>query len=106
MPLLDWAQVNTVVLVAALAFLWRQSRVLDQLRQAVLGIGGQGGVMAEVTMLRKRTHDLSSTMMQLNGSIQLLTSQLQAMQQRITLTETWQAGRDAERRRPPLSKEE
>lgn len=73
MPDFDWSVVNTTLLLAAILYLYRQARVVDQVRQVLLGVEGQGGVLAEVKLLRERSHDLSNSMAELSGTVQELT---------------------------------
>lgn len=80
MPInLDWSAVNTALLLGAIGYLYRQSRIVDSLRQAFFGVEGQGGAMAEIKMLRERTHDLASTMTTLTLTVDLLTKTLEKM---------------------------
>lgn len=76
---LDWSAVNTALLLAVGGFLWHQSRVVDSVRQALFGVEGQGGALAEIKILRERTHDLAGTMQVLNTTVELLNRTLEKM---------------------------
>ena len=71
----DWASVNTALITGAIFYLYRQARIVDQVRQALLGMPGQkdSGALAEIQMLRERTHDLRNSITALNGSVAELT---------------------------------
>lgn len=74
----DWSTVNTALLLGALGYLWRQSRIVDSMRQSVFGIDGRGGLIEEMKMLRTRTHDLSNTMTTLTLMVEILNKTLAA----------------------------
>lgn len=80
MPSIDWGVVNTGLILAAIGYLYRQARIVDQVRQALLGMEGQGGVFAEVKLLRERTHDLANKMATLTATVEHLTHALQEKQ--------------------------
>lgn len=69
----DWGVLNTALILAAIGYLYRQARVVDSVRQVLIGYEGHGGVMAEVKLLRERTHVLASTMATLTGTVEELT---------------------------------
>jgi len=69
---IDWSLVNTTLLLGAITYLYRQSRVVDQVRQAVFGLEGQGGILSEVKLLRERSHDLANKMGALSGAVEEL----------------------------------
>ena len=71
----DWASVNTALIVGAIGYLYRQARIVDQVRQALLGMPGEkdSGALAEIKMLRHRTHELSNSITALNGAVDELT---------------------------------
>lgn len=73
MPTLEWSVINTALLLAAIGYLYRQARIVDQVRQVLLGMEGQGGVIAEVKLLRERSHELSNQMAALSGTVEDLT---------------------------------
>lgn len=73
MPHLDWSVVNTFLLIGALGYLWRQARTVDAVRQVILGIEGQGGILEETKTLRQRVELLETTMGVLNASVTHLT---------------------------------
>lgn len=70
---LDWSQLNTLLLVGAIGYLWKQARTVDQVRQALLGIDGKGGALEEIKLLRQRSHDLANAMMALNATVANMT---------------------------------
>lgn len=73
----DWSAINTALLLAAIVYLYRQARMVDQVRQVLLGFGGHGGVLVEVKLLRQRSHDLASKMAELSGTVEQLISVMQ-----------------------------
>lgn len=73
MPSVDWSVINTALILGAIGYLYRQARIVDQVRQALLGVEGQGGVMLEVRLLRERSHDLADRMATLSGRLEELT---------------------------------
>ena len=73
MPHFDWSFINTALLIAALGYLWRQSRIVDTVRQVILGIEGRGGMLEETKTLRQRVELLETTMGVLNASVTHLT---------------------------------
>lgn len=82
----DWSQVNTLLLVGAIGYLWKQSRVVDRVKQALVGIEGQedGGALGEIKLLRARSHDLSNALGKLTGSVELLTHEMQELKGRFS----------------------
>jgi len=46
---------------------------VDTVRQALIGIEGQGGALSEIKMLRERTHDLANKLTILNATVEELT---------------------------------
>lgn len=76
MPAIDWSVVNTALILGAIGYLYRQARIVDQVRQALLGMEGQGGIIAEVKLLRERSHDLANQMAVLSGTVEELTTTL------------------------------
>lgn len=73
MPSIDWSVINTALILGAIGYLYRQARIVDQVRQALLGMEGQGGIIAEVKLLRERSHDLANQMAALSGTVEELT---------------------------------
>lgn len=69
----DWGQVNTALILAAILYLYRQARIVDSVRQALLGVEGQGGALSEIKLLRERSHDLANKMTILSGTVEQLT---------------------------------
>ena len=69
----DWSAVNTALMIGAIGYLYRQARIVDQVRQALLGMPGQegGGALAEVKALRAAMHDLRNTVAALQGEMEL-----------------------------------
>ena len=78
----DWSVVNTALLIGALGYLWRQSRSVDQVRQVLLGMEGQGGIVSEVKLLRDRSHELANKMTELSGTMENLRHTMEECQQR------------------------
>ena len=78
---LDWSLVNTTLLLGSLAYLWKQSKVVDQVRQSLLGFGGQGGVLEEIRNLRLRSHELANAMTILSGSVTSLATEFAQLKQ-------------------------
>lgn len=77
---IDWSQVNALILVGILAYLWRQTRTVDSVRQALLGFDGKGGgALDEIRTLRNRTHDLANSVNTLNLTIRLATEKLEIL---------------------------
>jgi len=56
--------------------------MVDQLRQALLGMDGGGGALEEIKMLRQRSHDLANAITVLNGSVENLTHEMRTLQAR------------------------
>lgn len=73
----DWSAVNTALLIAAVAYLWRQARVVDQVRQVLLGYGQQGGLIREMQALGVRTEDLAKSMNSLSAEVGRLASDME-----------------------------
>jgi hypothetical protein len=84
---IDWSQVNTALLVGTGAYLWKQARNVDALRQALLGFDGKGdsGLLAEMRQVRQRTHDLANVMTTLNLTVGHLSAQLEEVRARAAL---------------------
>lgn len=72
----DWSTLNSLLLMAVLGYLWRQSRTVDQLKQSLLGLDGKDGALSELRTLRGRVHDLANVMTTLNITVGHLTAQL------------------------------
>ncbi len=89
-PAVDFGAVNTALIIAAIAYLYKQARVVDQVRQALLGFEGKGGIIEEVKMLRQRTHDLANAM-------QVLSVSLEHLAQRMETRETREPGEERRR---------
>lgn len=68
----DWSTINTALIIGAIGYLYRQARIVDQVRQSLLGIEGQGGIIGEIKLLRERSHDLANEMATLGGTVQEL----------------------------------
>jgi hypothetical protein len=66
---LNWAAVNSAILLASLGFIWRQSRIIDQLKQVLLGMEGRGGIMRELELLRERTDKLAVAIEELKANL-------------------------------------
>lgn len=77
MPQFDWSVINTALMLGAIGYLYRQSRMVDQMRQALLGMEGQGGIIAEVKLLRERSHELANGMAVLSGTMEQLTQTIE-----------------------------
>ena len=73
MDAINWSVVNTAMLVGAIGYMVRQARAVDTVRQALIGIEGQGGALSEIKMLRERTHDLANKLTILNATVEELT---------------------------------
>jgi hypothetical protein len=82
MDSLDWSVVNTALLLGAIGYLYRQARLADALRQAVLGLDGHGGMLDEIRVLRERSHTLANALTTLNGTVELLTERLDRFNER------------------------
>ena len=72
----DWSAVNTALILGGLGYLWRQSRTIDGLRQALMGLDDRSGALAEIQNLRSRVYELVQTMTTLNVAVGHLTAQL------------------------------
>ena len=68
---INWSVVNTALLLGTLGYLWRQSQVVGQVRQSLLGFEGQGGALEEIRKLRVALHDLTNTVAALQGEMEL-----------------------------------
>lgn len=79
---LSGLNINTPLLVAALVFLVRQSRMVDALRQSLLGVEGRGGALEEIKLLRERSHDLANKMTTLTLTVEQLTEVMEDRKQR------------------------
>lgn len=84
MPAFDWSVINTALLIGAIGYLWRQAKLVDQVRQALLGFEGHGGIIVEVKLLRERSHELANTMSVLSGQVEQLTEAIEERRQRRT----------------------
>ena len=73
MDTINWSVVNTAMLVGAIGYMVRQARAVDTVRQALIGIEGQGGALSEIKMLRERTHDLANKLTILSANVEELT---------------------------------
>jgi len=73
MDAINWSVVNTAMLVGAIGYMVRQARAVDTVRQALVGIEGQGGALSEIKMLRERTHDLANKLTVLSANVEELT---------------------------------
>ena len=82
MPAIDWSVINTTLLLGAVIYLVRQGRIVDQVRQVLIGFEGQGGILAEVKLLRERSHELANNMAQLSGTVEELTHTMEQRAQR------------------------
>ena len=70
MPHFDWSVINTALLLGLLGYLWRQSRLVDAVRQALLGFEGQSGALEEIKQLRLRMHELANVVTTLTATIE------------------------------------
>lgn len=82
MPQFDWSVINTALMLGAIGYIYRQSLMVGQIRQALLGMEGQGGIIAEVKLLRERSHELRNEMAHLSGTVEELTHTLEERKQR------------------------
>jgi len=73
MDAINWSVVNTAMLVGAIGYMVRQARAVDTVRQALVGIEGQGGALSEIKLLRERTHDLANKLTILSANVEELT---------------------------------
>jgi hypothetical protein len=80
----DWSAINTALIIGAVAYLYRQARIVDQVRQSLTGMDGKGGVLDEITRLRERSHDLANHMAALVTTVESFTDELR--EYRTTLT--------------------
>ena len=78
METINWSVVNTALLLGAIGYLYRQARIVDQVRQLLTGYEGHGGILAEVKLLRERSHELANKMAVLSGSMTELAQQMAA----------------------------
>src|SRR6266704_2310096 len=82
LPTIDWSVVNTALILGAIGYLYRQARIVDQVKQALLGINGRGGALEEIQLLRQRSHELANALQVLNGTVELLTHEMRQMRPR------------------------
>lgn len=82
LPEVNWSVINTALLLGAIGYLYRQARIVDQVRQVLLGMEGQGGIIAEVKLLRERSHELGSKMTELMGTVEELIRVMEDRKQR------------------------
>ena len=82
MPDIDWSVINTALILGAIGYLYRQARIVDQVRQSLLGFEGQGGLIGEVKLLRERSHELANTMTTLAGQVEHLSQVMEERSQR------------------------
>lgn len=75
---LDWSAVNTALMLGAIFYIYRQARMVDGIRAALLGVEGQGGALTEIKLLRERSHDLANKMAILSGTVEELTHVMEA----------------------------
>jgi len=73
MDTINWSVINSALLLGAIGYMVRQARAVDTVRQALVGIEGQGGALSEIKMLRERTHDLANKLTILNATVEELT---------------------------------
>lgn len=71
MPHFDWSVINTALLLGMLGYLWKQSQIVGQVRQSLLGFEGQGGALEEIKALRIAMHELRNTVAALQGEMEL-----------------------------------
>ena len=73
MDAINWSVINSALLLGAIGYMVRQARAVDTVRQALVGIEGQGGALSEIKMLRERTHDLANKLTILSANVEELT---------------------------------
>jgi len=73
MDTINWSVINSALLLGAIGYMVRQARAVDTVRQALVGIEGQGGALSEIKMLRERTHDLANKLTILSVNVEELT---------------------------------
>ena len=73
MDTINWSVINSALLLGAIGYMVRQARAVDTVRQALIGIEGQGGALSEIKMLRERTHDLANKLTILSANVEELT---------------------------------
>ena len=73
MDTINWSVINSALLLGAIGYMVRQARAVDTVRQALVGIEGQGGALSEIKMLRERTHDLANKLTILSANVEELT---------------------------------
>lgn len=71
MPPIDWSQVDALLIVGLLAYLWKQQTTVNQLKQAMLGFGKGQGVIAEVNALRTELNELRISVGALTAEIRV-----------------------------------
>ena len=67
----DWSLVNTALIVAAIGYLYRQAQIVDQVRQALLGLDGKSGALDEIRRLRERLYELTQVVQTLTTTMEL-----------------------------------
>ena len=70
MPL-DWSTVNTALIIGSIGYLYRQARIVDQVRQALIGMDGKGGALDEIRGLRQRMYELTQVVQTLTTTMEL-----------------------------------
>lgn len=71
---LDFTQVNTVLLLGAGGWLWRQNGRVEALYQVLVGINGKSGALEELKLLNERSRTLDIALASLTVSLAALTA--------------------------------
>lgn len=52
---LDWSAINTALILAGGAYLWRQSQKIDTIYQSLYGVDGRNGMLKRLELLESET---------------------------------------------------
>lgn len=69
LPYIDWSQINTIFLAGIGAGVWRALMKVNRVDQAVIGIGGKGGLIDDVRELAKSKQELEKSVIALNAAV-------------------------------------
>jgi hypothetical protein len=69
MATINWSVINTALLLGAIGYLYRQARLVDQIRQALFGMDGQQGLIKQVSTIEADAKTIDKRIMETRHTI-------------------------------------
>lgn len=75
---IDWSQVNALLTVGALAYLWRQARTVDSIKQALYGYDGKGdGAIDDIKEMKDTQEECRNAIGEVKENVASLSGQVE-----------------------------